>query len=292
MTMSNQCKEIKGRLVDLINQYNVALKAKNLDDMTALEKAVRDTEAEFANQSQQDLFAECKKAENPILEGVRRYTYPVMKHKMDRDGELIIGMNLVDDREKQVDLVRLCKFCGLPTLWAYKVEKAGELLCIRTAKELGMTTDEIKQIAKTYRMAKAAEETELGGTPASNTQICKLLQKVIDDILFEDDGTGKNKYKVNSHDVAYLLMCYTKRGRKQLSVTVAKVSFLHGLIVDVLHRITCGLKYGLEYQMVKEEKAAEAVPEQNIPAEVPAPEVDDDEDEDDTMMVEHEDKVA
>lgn len=292
MTMSKQCMEIKDQLVDLINKYNVALKAKNLDDMTAIEKAVRDTEAEFANQSQQDMFSECKKAENPILEGVRRYTYPILKHKMERDGELITGMDLVDDREKQVDLVKLCKFCNLPTLWAYKVEKAGELLCIRTAKELGMTTDEIKQIAKTYRMAKAAEEVELGGTPTSNTQICKLLQKVIDDILFEDDGTGKNKYKVNSHDVAYLLMCYTKRGRKQLSVTVAKASFLHGLIVDVLHRIACGLKYGLEYQMIKEEKAAEAAPEQAEPAKAAAPEVDGDEEEDDTMVVEHEDEVA
>jgi len=254
MTMSNQCLEIKGRLVDLINRYNEALKAKNLDDMTAIEKAIRDEEAEFAAQSQNDLFSVCKRSESPILEGVRQYTYPILKHKTERDGELITGMDLVDDREKQIDLVKLCKFCNLPYLWAYKVEKAGELLCIRTAKELGMTLDEIKRISKTYRMASAAQEVELGGTPTSNNQICKLLQKVIDDIIFEDDGNGKNKYKVNSHDVAYLLMCYTKRGRKQLSVTVAKASFLHGLIVDVLHRIVCGLKYGLEYQMVKDEK--------------------------------------
>lgn len=282
MTLSKQCMGIKGNLVALIDKYNEALKAKNLDDMTAAEKAIRDAEAEFAAQSQGDLFAECKKAENPILEGVKRYTFPILRHKMVRDGELITGMELVDDREKQIDLVKLCKFCGLPTLWAYKVEKAGELLCIRAAKELGMTTDEIKRIAKTYRMASAAQEVELGGTPTSNTQICKLLQKVIDDIIFEDDGTGKNKHKVNSHDVAYLLMCYTKRGRKQLSVTVAKSSFLHGLVVDVLHRITCGLKYGLEYQMVKDEKAEKAEPAKAEPT--PAPVTD--EDDDDVMVVE------
>lgn len=301
MTMSTQCMEIKNRMVALIKGYNEALKAKNLDDMTATEKAVRDAEAEFAAQSQADLFSECKKAENPILEGVRRYTYPVMKHKIDRDGELITGMELVDDREKQIDLVKLCKFCNLPYLWAYKVEKAGELLCIRTAKELGMTTDEIKRIANTYRMAKAAEEVELGGTPTSNNQIVKLLQKVIDDIIFEDDGNGKNKYKVNSHDVAYLLMCYTKRGRKQLSVTVAKASFLHGLIVDVLHRIVCGLKYGLEYQMIKDEKAEKA----DAPAvkpetdDTPAPEVEGDdeqvedaEEESETVVIPHSEEVA
>jgi len=258
MTMSRQCVEIKDQIISLIDTYNEALKEKNLDNMTAAEKALKDAEAEFAAQSQNDLFSACKQTENPILEGIKLYTYPILRHKIIRDGEIITGMELVDDREKQIDLVKLCKFCGLPTLWAYKVEKAGELLCIRAAKELGMTTDEIKRIAKTYRMAKAAEEVDLGGTPTSNTQICKLVQKVIDEILFVDDGEGKNTYKANSHDVAYLLMCYTKRGRKQLSVTVAKANFLHGLIVDILHRITCGLKYGLEYQMVKEEKAEPA----------------------------------
>lgn len=273
MSMSKNCQDIQAKLVGLINQYNEALKAKNLDAMTALEASIKDTEAEFALQSQNDLFAECKKAANPILEGVKRYTYPVLKHKIANDGT---GMSLVDDREKQIDLVKLCKFCTLPTLWSYTVEKAGELLCIRTAKELGMTTDEIKVVANTYRMEKKAKEIDLGGTPTSNNQICKLLQKVLDQILFEDDGTGKNKYKCNSHDVAYLLMCYTRRGRKQLYVSVAKNSFLNGLVVDVMHRITCGLKYGVEYAMVRESGNANveaAKPEE--PAK-PAPEVEGD----------------
>lgn len=288
MTLSANCMEIKGRIVALIDQYNNALKEKNLDNMTAAEKALKDAEAEFAAQSQNDLFSACKQTGNPILEGVKKYTYPILRHTLERDGEIITGMKLVDDREKQIDLVKLCKYCDLPYLWAYKVEKAGELLCIRAAKELGMTTDEIKHIAKTYRMAKAAEEVNLGGTPTSNTQICKILQAVIDEILFEDDGTGKNKYKANSHDVAYLLMCYTKRGRKQLSVTVAKASFLHGLIVDILHRIACGLKYGLEYQMVKEEKA-EKVEAKTATAEKPEAEV---ASEDEAVVVEREETAA
>lgn len=284
--MSAKCMEIRSTLVALINKYNEALKAKNLDDMNAIERAIRDTETEFAAQSQDDLFSECRKAPNPILEGVKRYTYPILKHKVTRDGEVITGMDLVDDREKQIDLVKLCKFCNLPFLWAYKVEKAGELLCVRAAKELGMTTDEIKQISKTYRMDKVAREVEMGGTPTSNSQICKLLQMVIDSIIFEDDGNGKNKYKANSHDVAYLLMCYTKRGRKQLSVTVAKASFLHGLVVDVLHRITCGLKYGLEYQMIRDKKAEKATEPE--PA-VATPEA---ANEPETVVIPHDEQVA
>ncbi len=284
--MSAKCMEIRGTLVSLINNYNEALKAKNLDDMNAIERAIRDTETEFAAQSQDDLFSECRKAANPILEGVKRYTYPILKHKLTRDGEVITGMDLVDDREKQIDLVKLCKFCNLPFLWAYKVEKAGELLCVRAAKELGMTTEEIKKISKTYRMDKVAREVEMGGTPTSNSQICKLLQMVIDSIIFEDDGNGKNKYKANSHDVAYLLMCYTKRGRKQLSVTVAKASFLHGLVVDVLHRITCDLKYGLEYQMIREKKAEKATDAEPATATTEAAK------EPETVVIPHDEQVA
>lgn len=272
MSMSKECQAIQDKLIGLIKQYNEALKAKNLDAMTTIEASVKDTEAEFALQSQNDLFMECKKADNPILEGVKRYTYPVLKHKIANDGT---GMSLVDDREKQIDLVKLCKYCTLPTAWAYTVEAAGELLCIRTAKELGMTTEEIKMISNTYRMDKKAKEVELGGTPTSNNQICKLLQKVLDEILFEDDGSGKNRYKCNSHDVAYLLACYTRRGRKQLCVTVAKNSFLNGLIVDVMHRITCGLKYGIEYAMVRESNETPKVAKPEEPAK-PAPEVEGD----------------
>lgn len=256
--LSRYANEIRDNAISLIGQYNAALREKNMDAVNRLENDIREAEAAFANQSQDDLFSECKKSENPILEGVRKYEYPVLKHRLNREDGIATDMELVEDRTKQIDLVKLCKFCDLSTLWAYKVERMGELLCVRAAKELGMTTDEIKKISKTYRMDKAAREVELGGTPTSNNQICKLLQTVIDDILFEDDGSGKNKYKCNSHDVAYLLMCYTKRGRKQLSVTVAKASFLHGLVVDVLHRIVCGLKYGLEYQMIREDKAEPA----------------------------------
>ena len=106
---------------------------------------------------------------------------------------------------------------------------------------------------------------------------------------------GKNAYKCNSHDVAYLLMCYTKRGRKQLSVTVAKTSYLCGLIVDVMHRITCNLRYGLEYTMVRQTEATETT--QPAPAEqsktetekpetAPELESNTDSDEDDVMEIE------
>ena len=49
-------------------------------------------------------------------------------------------------------------------------------------------------------------------------------------------------------------MAYTKRnGKKKLTIEVAKNSFVHRLVMDVMHRIVTGATYDLKYQMRKEE---------------------------------------
>ena len=122
----------------------------------------------------------------------------------------------------------------------------------------GSSKAQIKQICDSFYMNKLARQIELGETPDSNTAICKQLQQVLDGILYEDNGKGKNVYRVNNHDVAYLLMCYTKRGKKTLSVAVAKNAYMHRLIADVAHRIVTNKAYDLEYRMISAEKVQKA----------------------------------
>lgn len=51
-------------------------------------------------------------------------------------------------------------------------------------------------------------------------------------------------------------MAYTKRnGKKKLTIEVSKNSFVHRLVMDVMHRIVTGATYDLKYQMRKEEPA-------------------------------------
>ena len=255
--MSQKLNELRAACEGHIKAYNEALKKNDFKAMTTIEGNLKDAEGEYATQSRNELFDACKATSNPILEGVKRHNYPILRHRLVKDDGVITGMELVDDRVKQIDLVQLCKWCGLPVLWQYKVEKMGELLALRSARELGMTDKEIEEISRTYRMDKLAQSEKMGATPTSNTQICKLLQMCIDAMMAGTDAEGK--LKANSHDVAYMLMCYTKRGRQQLYVTVSKASFLHNLVCDVLHRLATGKKYGLDYQKVKD--AAPSTPE-------------------------------
>lgn len=255
--MSKVLESLRKDIEVRINAYNgLIVKKGDFAEMNRLEGEIRDAEAAYAEQQMREVFDECKKQPEPILAAVERYDYPILAHRLNREEGVVTEMVLVEDRTKQIDLVKLCKALGIAHLWEYKVEKFGNLLCMRAAKELGWSDAQIKQIERLYYCNALSRKEDMGTVPTSNNQIVKLLQQVIDAVLPLDAETGKSKYRCNSHDVAYLLMAYTKRnGKKKLTIEVAKNSFVHRLVMDVMHRIVTGATYDLKYQMRKEEPA-------------------------------------
>lgn len=257
-------------IVAKINDYNAALKANDFAKTAHAEQELKDAEAAYAEAKCTEVFGELKKEENPVKAAIAMHSYLVVSHRPVREDGVITGFEIVEDKVRQIDLVKFCKSCGLPVLWQYKVEKFNQLLALRAANELKMTKAQIKKICDSFYMNDLARQVEMGGTPDSNTAICKQLQQVFDDILFEDNGKGSNAYKVNNHDVAYLTMCYTKRGKKTLSVAVAKNAYMHRLVMDVMHRIVTGKSYDLEYRMVKEAAPAAKKPAKKAEAKTEA----------------------
>lgn len=242
-------------IVKKIGEYNAALKENDLAKAAHAEQELKEAEAAYAEAKCIEVFGELAKSENPVKAAVAMHSYLVVSHRPLREDGVVTGFEIVEDKVRQIDLVKFCEFCKLPTMWKYAVEKFNQLLAMRTATELKMTKAQIKKICDSFYMSDLARQVEMGGTPDSNTAICKQLQQVIDGILFEDNGKGKNVHRVNNHDVAYLLMCYTKRGKKTLSVAVAKNAYIHRLVLDVMHRVVTGKAYDLEYRMVSADKA-------------------------------------
>lgn len=242
-------------IVKLIGGYNEALKENDLAKATQIEKELKEAEVAYIDAKCVEVFSELAQAENPVKAAAEKHSYLVVSHRTRREEGVVTGFEIIEDKVRQIDLVKFCEFCKLPTAWKYSVEKFNQLLALRTANELKMTKAQIKKICDSFFMNDLARQVEMGGTPDSNTAICKQLQQVIDAVMFEDNGKGKNIYRVNNHDVAYLLMCYTKRGKKVLSVAVAKNAYIHRLVLDVMHRIVTGKAYDLEYRMVSAEKA-------------------------------------
>ena len=255
--IKKKISELREEIVAKIGEYNEALKENDLAKATRIEQELKETEASYAELKSVEVFTELKEKENPVREAITTHSYLVISHKTLREDGVVKGFEIIEDKVRQIDLVKFCKFCNLDTMWQYNVERFNQLLAMRAANELKMTKAQIKKICDSFYMNDLARQIEMGGTPDSNTAICKQLQQVLDSILFEDNGKGKNVYRVNNHDVAYLLMCYTKRGKKVLSIAVAKNAYMHRLVMDVAHRIVTGKAYDLEYRMIADTKVSE-----------------------------------
>ena len=247
---------IRARLEARVADYVNALSTNDMNAINSIEAAMKQDEKEYAEEAKCIAFSACKSFENPVLEAVKMHDYRILTHRIVREDGVPVGVEIVE-KNKDVDLVKFCAYIGISHLWEYKVEKLGNLLCIRTAKELGYTDAQIKGLDRMYYCTALAKKEELGAIPTSNKQIVKLLQEVIDSILYvpNDKGTG-NMYRVNSHDVAYMLDCYTGRDNKNRNtVKVAKTSFVHSILLDVMNRITTGTMYGVSFKKFTEEKA-------------------------------------
>lgn len=257
--------------------YDAALKGNDFSATEAALAELKASEAQYAADKQAEVFAELKTAENPIEAGIRRHHFGVASHKVNRENGVITGA-VETEKSKQVDLVALCEACGISTDWKFIVERFNQLLAVRTATELKIAPDKIKKIQTSYFMQETARKIELGATPMSNSALTKMLQTVIDAILFADNGEGKNVYRVFAQDVRYLLGAYTTRSRQEiLTLRLAKTKTLHEIIADILHRIVVGRHYDVDVKLKKE---SEVSPKASEPAPVePTPDPSDDSEE-------------
>lgn len=252
--------ELRANIVAKIEEFNKALVDNDLAKTSTIEEELKLLEAEYAKEKQTDVFVQLKHTPEPLIEAIKKHTYFVVSHKSVREDGILKGFEVNDEKPKIIDLVSFCTFCNLPTTWRFKVERFNQLLTLRLADELGLKKNQITKIFDSFYMNEKAKEVEMGGTPTSNTQMLKQLQMIIDEILFADDGNGKNSYKANSRDVAYILACHSRRGKKVLNVAVAKNTFMHTLILDVAHRIATGKVYDLEYNMTKKSDKEDNAP--------------------------------
>jgi hypothetical protein len=224
--------------------YNAALIIQNVDAMREAEAAIEKAEQDYAEAAECAAFALCKAEEHPMLKAAEIHSFRVLKHKAVREDSVLTGYEKTD-REKPIDLEKLAKKCGLPTLWVHLVENLNQILTLRVAKDLGATAADLKAISKSYFMTRATGEMEAGATPTSNTQLVKLLQTICDKIL------GENVVRVNNHDIAYIEAAHTKKGRAKIGINTAQHNFMRRLILDVLHRCVTGAVYEVEYKKNK-----------------------------------------
>ena len=244
-------EDVKAGIETEIKNIELFVKAGETEKAIGAEVALKALEKQYIELRTKEVFKELCEMESPTIETIKMHSFKVPTHKVKTNDKGIMTGIETGEKDRQIDLLKFCKYAELDTDWEAWANKLNQLLCLRAAIELGYSKEDMQKLSKTYYLDKKAQEVELGKTPTSNTQLCKALQMVIDHIVFDPkiiDGepTEENCYKCNNHDVAYLLDLYTKKGKALLSVSVAKPEFLRRILMDVLHRIICNKKYSVE----------------------------------------------
>lgn len=230
----------------LVSSYNEAYQAGKFEEAMKLSKAIEEKVNEYTSVVRDDTFEACKNSPNPMLTAVTMLSFVTIGVKDEQKGDDTIPVRIVVEKERQIDLFKLYKYCGEKGIganpkWLYMAEQLNLLLTAQKAQDLGLDP---KVVNNSFAMSNIAREISLGKSPTSKTNILNTLQSIITAML----GEG---YKATSHDVNFLMSTYSKKNRKALTVTTANHKTLRGLLAEICHRIVTGKKYAVDYKAVK-----------------------------------------
>lgn len=97
-----------------------------------------------------------------------------------------------------------------------------------------------------YELPKEAKIVDLGKVPTSINDVVKMLQLVIDRIIFVADADGKNTVKAIRMDAKRLMLVFNRDGKGQ-KIVCGKPSHVEKLVTKALHRIVNDDTYDVDY---------------------------------------------
>lgn len=237
--------ELKSSVEEQVKVFNDAVQNGRFEESTKADKAMTDTINEYTATVRDMCFEECKATDDPMLAAVKTLSYVTIGVKDEQKGDDKVPVRVIVDKERQIDLLKLDKFCGgigADPNWMHVAQKMNFLLTAQKAKDLGLDPAKVND---SYAMSEIARQFEMGKNPTSKTNLLKTLQMVVTAMV----GDG---HKATSHDVNFLLSVYSKKNRKALTVSCANHRNFRGYVMEVCHRIVTVKSYELEYKTKRE----------------------------------------
>ena len=237
--------ELKAIAEEQVSSYNEAMQNGKVDEAFKIDAALTETINEYTAIVREMCFEDCKSSENPMLTAVTVLSFITIGVKDEKKGDDKVPVRSIVDKERQIDLYKLHKYCkdgiGADKNWVYMAEKMNMLLTAQKAVDLGIDP---KDVNDSYAMSSIAREFDMGKNPCSKTNLLKTLQSVISAML----GEG---YKATSHDVNFLMSVYSRKNRKALTVTCANHKYFRGYLAEICHRIVTNKLYALDFKAEK-----------------------------------------
>ena len=237
--------QLKSEVGEIVKTYNDAIQNGRFEESTKADTAMTEKINEYTATVRDMCFEDCKATDDPMLAAVRTLSYVTIGVKDEQKGDDKVPVRVIVDKERQIDLLKLDKFCGgigADPNWMHVAQKMNFLLTAQKAKDLGLDPAKVND---SYAMSEIARQFEMGKNPTSKTNLLKTLQMVVTAMV----GDG---YKATSHDVNFLLSVYSKKNRKALTVSCANHRNFRGYVMEVCHRIVTGKSYELEYKTKRE----------------------------------------
>ena len=234
-------KEIKARLLAdyeaKIAEVNKICAKGTAAEVEGKLTELKNIENDYRALREKEVFASCA----DVHEALVQHHFTTISHKKISEDGVMTGVEK-SERMVQIDLRKFCEYKSLDMGWFYEMQALNKRLTLKAATELGVSAKEMKAIDDSYSMDKLAHEIDLGKTPTSDTQCVKHMQKVLDSL---SEGEGR----VNSHDLAYIWLCYAKKNNKTaLRVICSKHTILQSLLMDVFHRVVTNGTYGVDHK--------------------------------------------
>lgn len=264
--------ECAQKLRELIQQYNDELNktAPNKNLLDSIEEQAKEVQGKAKAARKAEVYAQLDQTANPMLEAARMGEFDYEGFRLDKESgemELMARVAVIRAADYTTHLLKLAssKVTGanFPKTgvfvhghsWEYMCEKLGLLLAYRAQKELGGSPEVLAELLKTYPIREAAQKEKAGATPTSNSQLLKLLQPIIDALVWEDNGKGGNAVKAIGKDVAFLVNCFTSHGKGIGSIKVLKGQKVADYIFEAVHMIVTGKPYQLQFKPRKDAAA-------------------------------------
>jgi len=229
-----------------------ALESKNLDAYEAAKNSLATKIGEYNDAIRNEKFAEFAASENPLKTAIKQFYITSYRAKETHDKETgkTTDISLASNERTRIDAETFCEFAGLDKTW---IHECGELLALLQLRKTDIyTLAPSELLEKSYYFISALRKKAKGETPDSNTKIVALLQKIVDETIFEADENGKNVFKCTHRDIAFIEDCAHQFDPKaKAGIKSLKARGFVTVMMSVLYIMLSGENYTVKNVKIK-----------------------------------------
>jgi hypothetical protein len=246
-------KEQDKRLEGLADALNAALKGDNYAAILSARAALNVAIAEENEAAKQTLYKKCLKSKTPMIAALTEGYITLAKVSTKKDSTTGAESVKMGTKLDVVDIVDFedsaeGRLVSANAQWRYWVEAYTKTLTKRVMSKVA-ESEAMDTFAAEYKQSKLSAGIKLS-EPKTDAEALKLLQQIIDAIVFEAGADGKNTYAATLKDVAYLEFLMCNKGKGKYAISTPRVGKVTEIISILVSRIVTKSAYDAEFAKI------------------------------------------